>query len=73
MIAVLPLIAMSLASDIIKSLNKSLYKNLETYIDIAFAIAITWMVAMLIKSNKQNKALEKERKRTHEEEERVNL
>ena len=70
MIAVLPLIAMSLASDIIKSLNKSLYKNLETYIDIAFAIAITWMVAMLIKSNKQNKALEKERKRTHEEEER---
>ncbi len=70
MIAVLPLIIMSLAGDIIKSLNQSLYKNIETYIDIAFAIAITWMVAMLIKSNKQNKALEKERKRTHEEEER---
>ena len=70
MIAVLPLIVLSLSSDIIKSFSQSLHKNLETYIDIAFAIAITWMVAMLIKSNKQNKALEKERKRTLEEEEK---
>ena len=70
MIAVLPLIVLSLSSDIIKSVNYNLHKNLETYIDIAFAIAITWMVAMLIKSNKENKALEKERKRTLEEEER---
>ena len=70
MIAVLPLIVLSLSSDIIKSVNHNLHKNLETYIDIAFSIAITWMVAMLIKSNKQNKALEKERKRTLEEEER---
>ncbi len=70
MIAVLPLIILSLVSDILKSLNSTLYKNIETYFDITFSIAITWMVAMLIKSNKQNKALEKERKRTLEEEER---
>ncbi|HEV8082147.1 MAG TPA: hypothetical protein VGP55_03045, partial [Chitinophagaceae bacterium] len=48
MIAVLPLIVLSLSSDIIKSVNHNLHKNLETYINIAFAIAITWMVAMLI-------------------------
>ncbi len=70
MIAVLPFIILSLSGDIIKTLSQNFYHRLETYIDIAFSIAITWMVAMLIKSNKQNKALEKERKRTLEEEER---
>jgi len=44
--------------------------KIDSYFAIAFSIAITWMVAMLIRSKKQRKALEKERKKTHEEEER---
>ncbi|MEO6221161.1 MAG: ATP-binding protein, partial [Ginsengibacter sp.] len=71
MIAVLPLIAVSLFSDILETQKYNLYKYLETFLEIAFAIAVTWMVAMLIKSNKQNKALEQERRRTHEEEEKT--
>ncbi len=51
MIAVLPLIVLSLCSDILKTANRDFYKNFETYIDISFSIAITWMIAMLIKSN----------------------
>lgn len=70
MVAVLPAVVLSLFTDIVKTVSNSFYKNIETYFDIAFAIAVTWMVAMLVKSNKQNKALEKERKRTLEEEER---
>ena len=69
-IAVLPIVILSLFTDIVKSVSSSFYKNIETYFDIASAIAITWMIAMLVKSNKQNKALEQERKRTLEEEER---
>ena len=65
MLAVLPLIALSIISDIIKALDNSLYLKIDSYFDIAFSIAITWMVAMLIRSNKQRKALEKERKKTH--------
>ncbi len=68
MIAVLPLIGISLFNDILKTLQYNLYNYLKTFLDIAFSIAITWMIAMLIKSGKQNKALEKERRKTLEEE-----
>jgi signal transduction histidine kinase len=70
MIAVLPLIGISLFNDILKTLQYNLYNYLKTFLDIAFSIAITWMIAMLIKSGKQNKALEKERRKTLEEEEK---
>ncbi len=70
MVAILPLIIIGIVKDILHAVNQRFYNTLETYLDIVFAIAITWMVAMLIKSNKQNKALEQERKRTMEEEER---
>ncbi|MEO6289199.1 MAG: ATP-binding protein [Ginsengibacter sp.] len=70
MVAILPLIIIGIVKDILHAVNQSFYNTLETYLDIVFAIAITWMVAILIKSNKQNKALEQERKRTMEEEER---
>ncbi len=67
MYAVVPLILLSLFNDIIKSF---FYKNIEKYLGFGFAVAITWMIAMLVRSNKQNKALEKERKKTQEKEER---
>jgi two-component system, NtrC family, sensor kinase len=70
MVAVLPLTILSILGDIIKTLDNSFYVKINGYFDIAYAVAITWMVAMLIRSNKQRKALALERKKTQEEEER---
>ncbi|MEP6951560.1 MAG: ATP-binding protein [Ginsengibacter sp.] len=70
MVAVLPFIALTIISDVVKALSNTLYQKIDSYISIAFPIAITWMIAMLIRSNKQRKALERERNKTHEEEER---
>ena len=70
MYAVLPVIFLSLFSDITKSIQLNLYNKIENYLNFAFAIAITWMIAMLVRSNKQLKALENERKKTQDEEER---
>jgi two-component system NtrC family sensor kinase len=70
MVAVVPFIALSIFNDIIKVLANTLYQHIDQYFKIAYPIAITWMVAMLIRSRKQQKALEKERKKTQEEEER---
>ncbi len=68
--AVLPLVILSTGTDLVKAIRISLYNNLHTYFGFGFAVAITWMFAMLIRSNKQQKALEKERKKTQEKEER---
>ena len=70
MLAVLPLIALSITSVLIKAVSQGFYLKIDSYFDVAFSIAITWMVAMLIRSRKQQKAIEKERKKTQEEEER---
>jgi len=68
--AVLPLIILDFFSNLLKLIKVSLYNQIQTYIGFAFAVAITWMVATLLKSKKQQKALETERKKTKEEEER---
>ena len=69
MFAVLPLILISILSEIIKLLPDGLYRSIKNYFDFAFPFSVIWMIAMLIISKKQQKALEKERKKTHEEEE----
>jgi len=68
--ALLPFILLGFFSDLIKLISISFYGRLHTYIQFGFAVAITWMIAMLIKFNKENKALEKERRKTKEVEER---
>lgn len=68
--AVLPLILLGFLSDFFKIITPNLFDQIKTYIAFAFCVAITWMIAMLVKSNKQQKALETERKKTKEEEER---
>jgi C4-dicarboxylate-specific signal transduction histidine kinase len=68
--AVLPLILLGFFSELLKLIKESLYRQIENYIDFAFAVALTWMIATIIKSNKQQKALEIERKKTKEVEER---
>jgi len=68
--AVLPFILLGFFSDLIKLISIGFYNRLHTYIQFGFAVAITWMIAMIIKFKKENKALEKERKKTKEVEER---
>ena len=70
MIGVIPLSALLFLGDLLEALFNGFYKKVDNYFDMANAIAITWMVAMIIVSNKQVKALEKERRERLEEEER---
>ncbi|WP_027075318.1 sensor histidine kinase [Maribacter antarcticus] len=70
LIAVLPLIIINIIEDLVEIIYLPLYETIENYLDFAFVFALTWMIAMLIRSNKQNKALKTERKKTLAEEER---
>lgn len=70
MYAVLPLILIGRFSDLFKLFAPTTFSQINTYIDFAFVMAITWMIASLVKSNKQQKALEEERKKKLAEEER---
>jgi len=69
MFAVLPFVIISLFSDIFKLLLGSNYEVIDNYVDVATVFSIIWMVAMLIISKKQRRALEKERLKTQAEEE----
>jgi signal transduction histidine kinase len=69
MIALLPLVAVSIFTEIFKSLWSNLYIKSEIYLNFLFPIAITWLVAMLLIFRKQQKALEKEHIKRLEEEE----
>lgn len=69
-IAVLPLIIISFFSDILEIFFHPAYKKIESILEFAFVAAVTLMIALVIKSNKQIKALEKERKRALEQEEK---
>lgn len=68
--AIIPLVILGVIVDLLKVINKSLYNKYENYLDLAIVVAITWLVAGLLKSGKQQKALEKERLKTKEQEER---
>ncbi len=70
MYGVLPLILLAFVSDLFKLINTTYYNKVENYIDFAFCVAITWMIATIVKSNKQQKALDEERKKTQAEEEK---
>ncbi|MDN3642878.1 ATP-binding protein [Lutimonas halocynthiae] len=69
-IAVLPLIAIITIGDLVKIIYLPLYEKIDDFLSFAIVFSIAWMIAMLIRSNKQNKALNKERQKTLAEEER---
>jgi cytochrome b len=69
MFAVLPFVLLSFLSDVFKLLFNEEFKIIHNYIEVAMVFTIIWMVAMLIISKKQRKALEKERLKTQAEEE----
>ena len=73
MFAVSPLILVSIATEILKFLPDKLFGAIKGYFDFLSAVAFIWMIAMLIISKKQRKALEKERTKTREEEEQKKI
>src|SRR5688572_3196290 len=72
MFAVLPFVVISLFSDLFRVLLGSDYSVIDNYVDAATVFSIIWMVAMLLITKKQRRALEKERLKTLAEEE-INL
>jgi len=69
-IAVLPLIIINTIEDLVKIIYLPLYEGIGDYLNFAIVFSLAWMIAMLIRSTKQNKALKKERQKTLAEEER---
>lgn len=69
-IAVLPLIIINTIEDLVKIISLPFHEKIDDYLSFAIVFSIAWMIAMLIRSNKQNKALKKERQKTLAEEER---
>ena len=69
-IAVLPLIIINTIKDLLIIIYLPLYEKLDNYLVFAIVFSLAWMIAMLIRSNKQNRALKKERQKTLAEEER---
>jgi signal transduction histidine kinase len=68
-IAVLPLILVSFFSNLIIVLNSNISATVNKVEDFANAVAITWMIAMLIVWFRQEKVLKKEHKKRLAEEE----
>ncbi len=69
-IAVLPLIIISTIEDLLQIIYLPLYERIDSYLGFATVFSLAWMIAMLIRSGRQNKALKKERQKTLAEEER---
>ncbi|HQW84138.1 MAG TPA: ATP-binding protein [Ferruginibacter sp.] len=69
--AFLPVAIIYFVSYITSFLFKPFYNDWQNYFDVAEIFAFIWMIPMLIISNKQRKALEKEKLKT-EEAEKVN-
>ncbi len=65
--AVLPLILLSLVGDLLKATTIPFFETLSHYMDYAYPVAITWMIALLVRSKKQQKLLLEERRKREEE------
>jgi two-component system, NtrC family, sensor kinase len=60
-VAVLPIGILFTVKDLVMVLHSTWLDQLNTYVDFAIAVAVTWMIAMLVVSHRQQKALLKER------------
>ncbi|MEO6637968.1 MAG: ATP-binding protein, partial [Ginsengibacter sp.] len=69
-IAVIPLVILSIFSNVLELFFHPAYKKIESVIGFAFVAATTLMIALVVKSNKQVKALEAAHKKSQEEEEK---
>jgi len=69
MFAVMPYAIISFLTDSFKSWSADQFRLINNYLDTASVFSIIWMVAMLIVSRKQQKAIRKEQQKTQQEEE----
>lgn len=67
-VAALPVLIVSIVSDIAKLLPDRIYETISNYIGFAFPFSVVWMIYMFITSGKQQKALEKEKIKREQEE-----
>ena len=67
LVAVLPIGVLFVVKDLVMALHSRWLDLLNKFVDFAIAIAVTWMIAMLVVSHRQQKALLKERKAREEE------
>ncbi|MEO6071147.1 MAG: ATP-binding protein [Chitinophagaceae bacterium] len=65
--AVLPLVGLALIDNIVNTFIPSLKHTKDVYGNYAIPVAVTWMVALLILANKQQKAIKSEHLRRLEE------
>ncbi len=66
--AFLPLIVVNIVEDAVQLIDRTFLKKWDSYFNAAELFAFAWMVAMLVITNKQKKALEKERLKNEEKE-----
>ncbi|MGG9962205.1 sensor histidine kinase [Ferruginibacter sp. SUN106] len=66
--AFVPLLIINLIEDIVKLIDPVFYKHWENYFETGAFFAFVWMVAMVIVTNRQKKALEKEKQKAAEKE-----
>jgi len=69
MYAILPFAILSFISDFFKFVSERQYNIIDNYLQAAVVFSIIWMVAMILVSNKQRKALKGEREKTQQQEE----
>ncbi len=70
LLAIAPFVLLSLFSDITKLTYKSQYSAWKSFLELATGFSVVWMVTMWVIINKQRKALNKEKIKAHEEEEK---
>ena len=70
MIGLIPLMILLFITAVFETVFPKMYLKVDNYFDLAKAIAITWMTAMIWLASKERKALEKERQKRLIEEER---
>lgn len=73
LLAIAPFILLSVFSDILQLTDKNQYITLKSLIDSLAGFAILWMIAMWLITNKQKKALEKEKLKTQAETEQKTI
>ncbi len=71
--AVLPYIAITFLSEVIKIVSNSLYSSLSGYISTGKTFALLWMFAMWFIINRQRKALDNEKKKNEKIEKEIQI
>jgi two-component system, NtrC family, sensor kinase len=73
LLAIAPFIILSVLDDIIKLTDEKQYNALKSLISTGVGFSIVWMIVMWFITNKQRKALEKEKIKTQEEAEQKTI